>query len=337
MNANLPISRRLTLMLSGEDSINEEFLDEKAGIQTQGTVEIKPLMGLPHERFLIGEKVPAAPLLLMGQNGEIIKPNPQDVIACLQPIHLHATRDHLVLLHQNLIDITPEESVNLLKAAKEFITEDFKQNIIYAGTHYWFISAGPFTSLETHSVEQSHGRNIDWWLPRDTDEHGIAKLWRKLQNEIQMLWHIHFVNESREERGIPTINSVWISGIGKLDDFRTPTLFNHIKTLFGFHPLLMGLANYLEKPYRDLKVRPPTVQELAGAFVWPDQPEGLWPLISKSLFEGQLDELEVIDFPGGKERHRIYTIGDLQKRKPLFGLLFWQKSLTPSWQELINK
>ena len=336
MNANLPNTRRLVLMLSGEDSNDEELLDESEDGQGLGTIEVKPHLGLPHERFLLGEKIPAAPILLMGQDGKTIRPDPKEVIACMQPIHLHATRDHLVLLHQNLINITPQESASLLTAAQEFITEDFKQNIIYAGTYCWFISAGPFASLETHSIDQAHGRNIDWWLPRDTHENGIAKIWRKLQNEIQMLWHIHSVNESREERGMPTINSIWISGIGKLDDVQTPKLFNNINTVFGNHPLMRGLANFLEIPYRNLKNDPPTTQALAGAVIWFDHPEDLWPLISRALFDGQLDEIEVIDFPNGKERSRTYTSGDIKKRNPLAKLLFWRKSQLPTWQDLIK-
>ena len=316
--------------------MSEELLDESEDKEISGFIEVKPWLGLPHERFLLGKKNPAAPILLLGQLGETIRPDPNEVIACMQPIHLHATRDHLVLLHQNLIDITPQESASLLKAAQEFITEDFKKSIIYAGTHYWFISAGPFASLETHSIDQAHGRNIDWWLPRDTHENGIAKAWRKLQNEIQMLWHIHSVNESREEHGMPTINSIWISGIGKLNDVQAPALFTKINTIFGNHPLLRGLANFLDIPYRDLKNDPPVTQDLVDAFIWLDQPEDLWPLVSAAILDGQLDEIEVIDFPTGKERSRIYTSRDIQKRKPLARLLFWRNTQLPSWQELIK-
>ena len=83
---------RFTLMLSGEDAL--DMLETKDS----------PQKGLPHERFLLGELVPLAPVLLLGQSDQAVNPN--EVIACLQPVHLHATRDHLILMGQNQIQLT---------------------------------------------------------------------------------------------------------------------------------------------------------------------------------------------------------------------------------------
>ncbi len=47
----------------------------------------------------------------------------------------------------------------------------------------------------------------DWW-PQDPS----FKAWRRLLNEIQMLWHTHPVNTMRVERGLPPINSLWLYG-----------------------------------------------------------------------------------------------------------------------------
>ncbi len=47
----------------------------------------------------------------------------------------------------------------------------------------------------------------DWW-----PQHESARSWRKLLNEIQMLWHEHPVNLARAERGAPPINSLWLYG-----------------------------------------------------------------------------------------------------------------------------
>ena len=82
MTANMIHRKRFTLMLSGEDALE---LDNHP-------IGSAPLNGLPHERFLLGEKVPAAPILLLGQSQLTVNPN--EMIACLQPVHLHATRDH---------------------------------------------------------------------------------------------------------------------------------------------------------------------------------------------------------------------------------------------------
>ena len=143
--------RRFTLLLSGEDVLDGP--ESKDG----------PRQGLPHERFLLGEAVPIAPVLLLGQSDQAV--NPTEVIACLQPVHLHATRDHLILMGQNQIDLTAEESVQLLNAALPLLEEDFQNSVLFQNQHYWFMPAGPFSSLASYSVDQAHGRNIDWWMP----------------------------------------------------------------------------------------------------------------------------------------------------------------------------
>ena len=309
--------RRFTLMLPGEDAYD---------IDEESTLEDSPVKGLPHERFLLGNLVPIAPVLFLGQSTETI--NPDEVIACLQPVHLHATRDHLILMGQNQIDLTATESSELLKAALPFIEEDFENPILFKGRHYWFIPAGPFASLDSYSVDQAHGRNIDWWMPRDTNETGIAKRWRKLQNEIQMLWHIGSVNEEREQRGMPSINSLWISGIGKLNDVQTPEVLKASCHLYGPHPLLAGLAKILNIPHSNQL----SSHEIAGAFAWLEQAETIWPSLSSALLNNELDELLIIDFPNGKVRQRRFTIKDLNKKS----WAFWKKAEPLTWQEIIS-
>ena len=306
--------RRFTLMLSGEDVLEDQAIGDQ------------PLKGLPHERFLLGDLAPIAPVMLIGQSNQEV--NPHLEIACLQPVHLHATRDHLILMSQNQVDLTETESSKLLKTALPFIEEDFQNPVLFQNQYYWFIPAGPFASLATYSIDQAHGRNIDWWMPRDTKEEGLAKRWRKLQNEIQMLWHIDPINEEREQCGLPSINSLWLSGIGKLSDVHAPQSIKRSQQVYGKHPLLTGLAKYLGIP-SSLAIK---TDALAGAFAWLDQPEALWPELSKALANKQLDQLLIIDFPNGKTRERIFTQKDLLKKS----WAFWKKAKPLTWKEIIS-
>ena len=308
--------RRFTLLLPGEDALDSENAQAKGD---------RPVQGLPHERFLLGNLAPLAPVLLLGQTSQVV--HPSEVIACLQPVHLHATRDHLILMGQNQIDLTQTESTELLKAALPFIEEDFQSSILLQGQHYWFVRAGPFTSLESYSIDQAHGRNIDWWMPRDTNEEGIAKRWRKLQNEIQMLWHIDPVNEEREQRGMPSINSLWISGIGKLSDVQTPQLVQQSQHLYGSHPLLAGLAKLFNLPHSKAF----NIQEAAGSFAWLDQAETFWPVLRTAILNNELDELCIIDFPKGKTRERVFTAKDLSRKS----WKFWKNAEPLTWKEII--
>ena len=308
--------RRFTLLLPGEDALDSE---------SEPVMDDRPVKGLPHERFLLGNLAPLAPVLLLGQTSQVV--HPSEVIACLQPVHLHATRDHLILMGQNQIDLTQTESAELLKAALPFIEEDFQNALLLQGQHYWFVRAGPFASLESYSIDQAHGRNIDWWMPRDTNEEGIAKRWRKLQNEIQMLWHIDPVNKEREQRGMPSINSLWISGIGKLSDVQAPQVVQQSQQLYGPHPLLAGLAKLLNIPHSNTINIP-----AAGSFAWLENPQSVWPTLSTALSNKELDEVLLIDFPKGKARERVFTAKNLSKTS----WAFWKKAQPLTWKEIIS-
>jgi hypothetical protein len=50
-------------------------------------------------------------------------------------------------------------------------------------------------------------RLSDWWPQEDS-----LREWRRLLNEIQMVWHEHPVNLARAERGEVPINSLWLFG-----------------------------------------------------------------------------------------------------------------------------
>jgi hypothetical protein len=62
--------------------------------------------------------------------------------------------------------------------------------------------------IPTASLDRVISRDVDPWLPSGAS----ARLLRRLQNEMQMLFYTHDCNESRN----PAINSFWISGTGDL-------------------------------------------------------------------------------------------------------------------------
>jgi hypothetical protein len=303
--------RRFTLLLSGDDAVAD-------------SLQNAPTRGLPHERFLLGDAVPTAPFELLGLQGGAIDPN--TVFACIQPVHLHATRDHLVLMHPDHIPLTADESAALLEEAKPLLQDEFKAEIIAADPCHWFINPAHFASLATHSVDQAHGRNIDWWLPRDTTELGTARAWRKLQNEIQMLWHISPINEARQASGLPAINSIWISGIGSIDDLQTPNEIQVASNIITDHPVLKGIAHHLTIPCSGTV----TADTLIGGFAWLKDPSAIWPMLQSTLLDEILDELELIDFPNGALRKRTIQKNDIKKGS----WAFWRAPTLLSWQEL---
>ena len=57
------------------------------------------------------------------------------------------------------------------------------------------------------------GRNVDRWLGETRSP--IGRRIRRLQSEAQLVFHAHPVNEAREARGEPVVNSFWLSGCGR--------------------------------------------------------------------------------------------------------------------------
>lgn len=74
----------------------------------------------------------------------------------------------------------------------------------------WYATHTSLATLPTASLDRVVGRNIDIWLQTHPD----ARKLRRLQAEAQMLLHAHPLNAEREEQGLPTVNSFWLSGTG---------------------------------------------------------------------------------------------------------------------------
>jgi hypothetical protein len=109
--------------------------------------------------------------------------------------------------------ITSEESDALLLALQTFLAQD--------GIHLhawqpgrWLAHSPIFKGLPTVSLDRVNGQRIDTWFEHDSiaEQNPVQRQLRRLQNEIQMLFYTHAVNDSRDI----ALNSVWFSGTGDL-------------------------------------------------------------------------------------------------------------------------
>lgn len=125
----------------------------------------------------------------------------------LQPVHIHIARDHLVLTDPRQLGLSDAESRTLFDIASPLFQEAGKRAVFGdAGT--WFVEAEDWAGLQTSSPDAAGGHNIDIWMPKGPGERD----WRKVQNEVQMHWFNHTVNETREGQGLKPVNSVWLWG-----------------------------------------------------------------------------------------------------------------------------
>lgn len=155
----------------------------------------------------------------------------------LQPAHLHVARDHLVLTDRRQLSLDEAESRALFDSASPLF-EDAGVPLRYGDERTWFLRADDWRGLKTSTMDAACGRNIDIWMPKGTGE----RAWRKLQNEVQMEWHAHPVNEARAERGAHPVNSVWLWGGGQAGGALPQPGYSHVWASAWLQPLAGGAA-----------------------------------------------------------------------------------------------
>lgn len=154
----------------------------------------------------------------------------------IRPCSLHVGLDHLVLLPPTATGLSAAESDALLETSRGWLAEEpVKLEPISPGL-WLLIELEPqrtrFDQMRGASSRQACGRNIDVWLPQGT----AARGWRRLANELQMVWHEHPVNLRRSEAGQPLINGLWFEGQA------LPLTTRPFDLIVSDDPVLAGLA-----------------------------------------------------------------------------------------------
>lgn len=172
---------------------------------------------LPHEILRYGCGPDNSPPLAHQHMQQLGLPPQSGYWFLLQPVHFHVARDHLVLTDLRQLPIDEATSRALFDAASPLFSE-LGHELQFGDARHWFIRADSWHSLRTTTPDAATGHNVDVWLP--SGEH--ARAWRRLHNEIQMLWHTHLVNETREAQGLPRINALWLWGGAHPDQHTSP-------------------------------------------------------------------------------------------------------------------
>ncbi len=284
--------------------------------------------GLPYEKFLLGSQNASAPLELQSHG---ISVHPDTCIARIEPVHIHAARDHLVLTSTQILDIKASEADALFDSVKEIFAE-MSAVTHRAMPHKWFIESPALETLSTVSTAQAEGRNIDHWMPSDTSVEGVARQWRKWQNEIQMIWFNHPVNEARQAEGMLSINSVWISGNGKLTDIKPDERLLQAKQWHSSDGCLNLLASHFQKPHVTSLNHLTWGHAISLLSATDPALQLVWQQACEALINHQIKEIELIDFPEGQERAQRITIEQLPKK----GFAIWKKPVACSLQDMLR-
>ena len=162
---------------------------------------------LPHERWLAGHTSDNSPSIAATLMAALGLKNESGYWFVVQPVHLHVARDHLVLTDYRQLSLNESEAKTLFDAAHPLFEEQ-NYRLLFGNKDYWFMQADAWADFRTCTPDAACGHNIDVWSPSG----GSAREWRRLQNEVQMLWHQHPVNETREQSNQPRVNGLWLWG-----------------------------------------------------------------------------------------------------------------------------
>ncbi len=178
--------------------------------------------------FGLDEATAPAALRYLGQTGERAPANR----LCADPVGLRFTRDHLLLVDGESLEITADEAVQLVAGLNETFPDI--GHFTLGDATCWYLDVDTPPRAHFTPLADVIGRPVPMFMPEGED----ARHWHRLINETQVWLHAHPVNQAREVEGRQTINSLWPWGHGlPLAAATAPAA-----RIVGDAPLLDGLA-----------------------------------------------------------------------------------------------
>ncbi len=154
----------------------------------------------------------------------------------VQPANFEVGMSHVSLTAiDEQLALTEEESRALFEAAKPYVEENGKA-LLYGNASTWFLRADDWSDFVTSTPNTALGRNIDIWLPEGVHNRD----WRRLHNEVQMLWHTHAVNDARSARNAKAANALWLWGQSPANTTLPTNTYDAVFNLSGW---MAGVTN----------------------------------------------------------------------------------------------
>lgn len=175
---------------------------------------------------------------------------PEGVWMRADPVHLRAGMNSAVLMDSTAFSLNQREAI-LLGAELSGLFQERGWEFEVPVARRWYIKPKEPPGILTSEITAVAGRDIMAFLPQ-----GEARgAWDKLQNAVQMVLHDCEVNQERQRRGEPAVNSLWFWGGGELPGI----LQRRWSTVLSGNPVANGLAMLSGTPCHEL---PPDCHKL---------------------------------------------------------------------------
>jgi hypothetical protein len=130
------------------------------------------------------------------------------------PVHLLLQRDSFSLAAPTPLPLESDEVEALTSTFNQYFSQDKMQ--FFWHEKQWFLRMESNPNIITHAPEAALNKDVRAYIP--TGEGAIK--WANFSNEIQMLLFEHPINQAREAKRLPTINSIWCYGGGQMEQVK---------------------------------------------------------------------------------------------------------------------
>lgn len=195
-----------------------------------------------------GADLPWGALGLWGETWQ----RPEGFVLRADPVHLKLGMTEAIVFGGPSLQLTLDEASVLARMLEDHFAERGWRMTVVAPDR-WYLHVPESADLQTTPLARALGRDAGLFKPVGRD----AARWLADLTEVQMLLHSHPVNQVREARGLPAINSLWFWGAGVVPDSIAPG--RSWTGVYSNHPLVRGLALAASVPAHDL---PETVDKL---------------------------------------------------------------------------
>lgn len=184
------------------------------------------------------DALPAGALTMLGEGAE-----PGGVRwTRADPVHLRLARGRLVMVPGAALSISRDEAASLCEALNRHFAGVLQ--LVALRPESWSARLEREFAIDADSPLELAGREVDLERARGASPGSL----QSLLNEAQMLLHAHPVNEAREARGEPAVNSLWLWGAGSLPQ----SAERRWHGVLADEPVALGLARLAGARHRPL-------------------------------------------------------------------------------------
>lgn len=159
------------------------------------------------------------------------------------PVYLVLQRDCFSLHEAVPLSVDATHAKNMVASLNQHFNQDGLTFLI-GNSGAWYLRTEQNLDIKTTLPSVVAGKNIHQFMPQGF----AASKWLAVLNEVQMLLFEHPANIARESLGELAVNSIWLSGGGKMP--QVLPLLNNVDAIFADSIFYQGLAKLAGVPFQ---------------------------------------------------------------------------------------